>query len=138
MAGIMRRRPAARTGRPLRLRIGEHVEERTLVATLRIFLGTSPDRIGSPAGTQSYYATVAKYLPLLHTSPYASVNHSEWDSRWNLPFGATVELGRGFSIRPMYDGGRTHVLGGWASERFSATVIWAWLERAGVAVSVGF
>jgi hypothetical protein len=38
----------------------------------------------------------------------------------------------------MYDGRRTHLLGSIARERFSATIIWAWLERAGAAVSVGF
>ncbi len=103
-----------------------------------VFVGTSSDRIGSPEGTQAYYATAAKYLPALHLSPYASLNYSEWDDGWNFPFGANVELGRGFSIQPMYDGQRTHLLGTYATERFSATLIWAWLESAGAAVSVGF
>jgi hypothetical protein len=103
-----------------------------------LFLGTSSDRIGSPEGTQSYYLTGAKYLPALRTSPYVSLNYSEWDEGWNLPFGAHVELGRGFSAQPMYDGHRTHLLGTYTTERYSATVIWAWLERVGVAVSVGF
>ena len=103
-----------------------------------VFLGTSSDRIGSPEGTQAYYVTAAKYIARLRTSPYASVNYSEWDRGWNAPFGANVELGRGFSLRPMYDGHRTHLLGTYATDRFSATLIWAWLERAGVAVSVGF
>ena len=103
-----------------------------------VFVGTSSDRIGSPAGKQSYYLTVAKYIPALHVSPYASLNYSEWDEGVNLPFGANIELGRGFSVQPMYDGQRTHLLGTWANERCSATLVWAWLERAGVAFSVGF
>ncbi len=103
-----------------------------------LFLGTSSDRIGSPEGTQAYYLTAAKYLPIIRTSPYASLNYSEWDEGWNFPFGANVELGRGFSVQPMYDGDRTHLLGTYATARFSATLIWAWLEDAGVAVSVGF
>ncbi len=103
-----------------------------------VFLGTSSDRIGSPAGKQSYYATAAKYLPALNTSPYVSLNYSEWDEGWNVPFGANVELGNGFSVRPMYDGNRTHLLGSWAGERFSATLVWAWFERAGAAISYGF
>ncbi len=103
-----------------------------------VFIGTSSDRIGSPAGTQSYYLTMAKYVPALHVSPYASVNYSEWDKRVNLPFGANIELGRGFSVQPMYDGNRTHLLASWANQRLSATVVWAWLERAGVAMSIGF
>ena len=103
-----------------------------------VFFGTSSDRIGSPRGTQSYYVTGAKYIPSFHASPYVSINYSEWDDRWNVPFGANVEIGRGISVQPMYDGHRTHLLGSFATERFSATLIWAWLERAGVAVSVGF
>jgi hypothetical protein len=103
-----------------------------------LFLGTSSDRIGSPRGTQAYYATVAKYLPALHVSPYASLNYSEWDAGWNVPFGANLELGGGWSVQPMYDGRRSHLLGTFATERFSTTVIWAWLERAGVAISFGF
>ena len=103
-----------------------------------VFIGTSSDRIGSPEGAQAYYLTGAKYLPPLRTSPYVSVNYSEWDEGWNLPFGANVELGRGFSMQPMYDGHRTHLLGSFSTARFSATLVWAWLERAGVAVSVGF
>lgn len=103
-----------------------------------MFLGTSSDRIGSPEGTQAYYVTWAKYLPALHTSPYASLNYSEWDEGWNVPFGANIELGKGLSVQPMYDGNRTHLLGTYATPRFSATLIWAWLEEAGVAVSMGF
>jgi hypothetical protein len=103
-----------------------------------LFLGTSSDRIGSPEGTQAYYATVAKYLPRLRTSPYLSLNYSEWDEGWNLPFGANVEIGGGLSLQPMYDGNRTHLLATYATARYSASAIWAWLESAGVAVSVGF
>ena len=103
-----------------------------------VFLGTSSDRIGSPKGTQAYYITGAKYVPALRVSPYASLNYSEWDDGWNLPFGANIELGRGFSIQPMYDGNRTHLLGTYATERISTTLVWAWLERAGIAMSVGF
>lgn len=103
-----------------------------------LFFGTSSDRIGSPEGTQCYYLTGAKYIPALHVSPYASLNYSEWDEGFNVPFGANVELGHGLSVQPMYDGHRTHLLGSFATERFSVTLVWAWLERAGAAVSVGF
>lgn len=103
-----------------------------------VFFGTSSDRIGSPEGEQAYYVTAAKYLPFIRTSPYVSLNYSEWDDGWNVPFGANVELGAGLSIQPMYDGHRTHLLASYAAERWSTTLIWAWLERAGVAISVGF
>ena len=103
-----------------------------------VFLGTSSDRIGSPAGEQAYFLTVAKYIPALRVAPYASLNYSEWDDGWNVPFGASVELGGGFAVRPMYDGNETHLMGSFARDRWSVSALWVWLERAGLAVSVGF
>jgi hypothetical protein len=41
-------------------------------------------------------------------------------------------------VAPMYDGSETHLLGSFATERFSVSALWVWLERAGLAVSVGF
>jgi hypothetical protein len=102
------------------------------------FLGTSSDRIGSPEGTQAYYLTVAKHVEPLRLSPYVSVNYSEWDEGINFPFGANLDLGRGFSLQPMYDGERTHLLATFATDRWSTTFVWAWLEDPGVAVSFGF
>lgn len=103
-----------------------------------VFLGTSSDRIGSPKGMQSYYLTMAKQLPRVPVAPYASLNYSEWDERLNVPFGAHLDLGRGLSLQPMYDGHRTHLLAIYSTGRFSVTGIWAWLERAGVAMAAGF
>lgn len=102
------------------------------------FVGTSSDRIGSPKGTQCYYLTMAKNLDPVPVSIYGSLNYSEWDDGINVPFGANVEVAPGLTIQPMYDGHRTHLLGTYAAERFSVTLIYAWLERVGVAASVGF
>ena len=102
------------------------------------FLGTSSDRIGSPEGEQAYYMTVAKNLDPVPISAYGSVNYSEWDDGWNFPFGANIEIVRRVTIQPMYDGHRTHLLGTYASERFSVTLIYAWLETTGIAASIGF
>lgn len=103
-----------------------------------LFLGTSSDRIGSPEGMQAYYATMAKYFPPLRASAYVTANYSEWDERINVPFGANVELGGGFSLQPMYDGNRSHLLLNYSSERYAVSLIAAWMEQAGVAVSFGF
>lgn len=103
-----------------------------------VFVGTSSDRIGSPRGTQSYYATIAKNLDPLPVSAYATLNWSEWDERVNFPFGANVEVWPGVTLQPMYDGHRTHLMATYSAERWSVTLISAWLERAGVAMSVGF
>jgi hypothetical protein len=102
------------------------------------FMGTSSDRIGSPEGTQAYYLTLAKNLDPVPVSAYGTVNYSEWDEGWNYPFGANIEVIPRVTIQPMYDGHRTHLLGTYAAERFSVTLIYAWLENAGIAASVGF
>ena len=52
--------------------------------------------------------------------------------------GAYVEIAPGLTVQPMYAGQRTQALASYARERFSVTVIYAWLERAGIAASVGF
>ena len=103
-----------------------------------VFLGTSSDRIGSPEGTQSYYATASKALGSLPVTACGTLNYSEWDEGWNVPFGAYVEVAPGLVLQPMYDGERTHALVHYARERWSASLIWAWLESAGVAVSFGW
>ena len=126
--------PAAGEFAPLATWFLNHETERLPV----FFLGTSSDRIGSPEGTQAYYLTAAKHVAPLRASPYVSLHYSEWEERVLIPFGAHVDLSRGFSVQPMYDGARTHLLASWSAERFSVTAIWAWLEKAGAAVSFGF
>ena len=102
------------------------------------FLGTSSDRIGSPEGTQCYYLTVAKNLDPVPVSAYASLNYSEWDAGWNVPFGANFEVVPRITVQPMYDGERTHLLASYAADRYSVTLIWAWLDTPGIAASFGF
>lgn len=103
-----------------------------------LFLGTSSDRIGSPAGEQSYFLTAAKHHPSWPVSAYVSLNYSEWDEDINFPFGVEVELDDSFSLRPMYDGQRSHLMLNYAGQRFGASLIWVWLERVGFAISTTF
>jgi hypothetical protein len=103
-----------------------------------LFAGTSSDRIGSPEGTQSYYLTASKHHPRWPVSAYASLNYSEWDGGWNVPFGAHLELGRGFALQPMYDGQRSHLLVHFNQERYGVSLLWVWLERAGISFHTRF
>ncbi len=103
-----------------------------------MFLGTSSDRIGSPAGEQSYFLTVAKHHPRLPVSAYASLNYSEWDDGFNAPFGVEVEFGERFSLRQMYDGQRTHLMLNYADRSYGVSLLWVWLERIGIAFSKRF
>lgn len=102
-----------------------------------LFLGTSSDRIGSPAGEQSYFATASKYLPLLRSSFYGSLNYSEWDETFNFPFGMTVELGKGLSFRPMYDGNRSHLMFNYFTANYGISAMYVWLDTLGVSLSAG-
>lgn len=67
-----------------------------------------------------------------------SLNYSEWDEDFNFPYGVEFELGDHFSVRPMYDGQRTHLVATWAEDRHSVSLLWVWTERFGVAYSVRF
>ncbi len=103
-----------------------------------LFLGTSSDRIGSPKGEQSYFATISKYIPRLRTSFYGSLNYSEWDRKFNVPFGAGIELGKGFSFRPMYDGDRGHLMLNYFATQYGISLLYVWLETLGISLSLGF
>jgi hypothetical protein len=103
-----------------------------------LFVGTSSDRIGSPEGTQSYYLTASKHHPGWPVSAYVSLNYSEWDGGLNFPFGVYVDLGRGFSLQPMYDGQRSHLLLHHNRERYGVSLLWVWLEEAGISFNLRF
>ena len=103
-----------------------------------LFLGTSSDRIGSPPGTQSYYLTLAKHIPRTPLAPYVSLNYSEWDDGFNFPFGANLTLPKNFSLRPMFDGKRSHLMLTHYYRQWSFTALYVWFEKIGVAASVGF
>ena len=103
-------------------------------------LGTSSDRIGTEAGTSSVYLTAAKRWPSprLPLSGYVSLNWSETDDGFNVPFGGTIHLGDRYDLRGMYDGQRSHLLASATHGRWTLTALWVWLEHAGVALSAGF
>lgn len=103
-----------------------------------LFVGTSSDRIGSPAGKQAYFVTASKYVPQLRASLYGSLNYSEWVEKFNLPVGLGVELGKGFSVRPMFDGDRSHLLLNYFDDRYGVSLMAVWLEKMGVAFFYGF
>lgn len=103
-----------------------------------VFVGTSSDRIGSPKGTQSYYVTVAKHAPGLPVSGYVTLNYSEWDEGLNVPFGGNLRLRGGFSLQPMFDGDRTHLLLNYEVPHATISLMWVWLEEPGVSLSFGF
>ena len=103
-----------------------------------LFFGTSSDRIGSPEGEQAYFLTAAKGHPRWPVSAYVSLNYSEWDADFNFPFGVEAYFGERFSVRPMYDGQRTHLTMSYTMGRHNVSLLWVWLERVGIAYSTRF
>jgi hypothetical protein len=103
-----------------------------------ISLGTSSDRIGSPEGKQAYYLTFAKAVPKLRIAPYFSINYSETDRGFNLPFGVNIALDRRWSLLPMYDGNRTHLLLTYKQKNFNVSLMAVYLRHFGLSVGFGF
>ena len=104
-----------------------------------ISLGTSSDRIGTPEGNASVFLTAAKRSPFLAVplSGYLSLNWSEFDEAFNVPFGGTLHLGEVFALGGMYDGQRSHGLLRAMRGSWSATALWVWFENFGLAISLG-
>ena len=48
-----------------------------------------------------------------------------------FPFGVGVELGKGFSLRPMYDGDRGHVMLNYFATQYGVSLMYVWLENHG-------
>ncbi len=103
-----------------------------------LFLGTSSDRIGSPAGETAYYATASKFFPEVGLSAYLSLNYSEWDEAINFPWGGGLDLGRGLVGRYMYDGQESHALLDYYRGDYGISLMWIWLEQFGVSLHGGF
>lgn len=103
-----------------------------------VSLGTSSDRIGTPAGPHAYYVTFAKSLTELKLGTYVSVNYSEFDQRLNFPFGASCQLFPGVTTLFMNDGRKSHLLLTYSQQDWSVSAMWIWLKRPGISISFGF
>lgn len=103
-----------------------------------ISFGTSSDRIGTPAGPRAYFFTFAKSLSETKFSGYVSLNYSEFDDGFNLPFGITYGFTPEVSTMFMYDGRRNHLLLTYAKDDWSVSAMWVWFKHPGISVSFGF
>jgi hypothetical protein len=103
-----------------------------------LFLGTSSDRIGSPKGEQSYYLTASKLAPRIPVSMYVSLNYSEWDDGFNVPFGAEWFVAGPLSARYMYDGERSHAMVNVFGNHIGVSLMLVWMDTFGISVAGGF
>lgn len=103
-----------------------------------INLGTSSDRIGTPAGPHAYYVTFAKGFPNAKLGPYFSINYSEFDRKLNLPFGVNYQIAPRLTALFMNDGRKSHALLTYAGSDWSVSAMWIWFRHPGISVSFGF
>lgn len=112
-------------------------ETRSLPA---VTFGTSSDRIGTPDGL-AYYVTFSKALPGppgRAIAPYVALLWSEHDERLRVPFGASIPLGGGRSLTPLYDGHAFHMLASVTRGRYTFTGLLVRGKDPGLAVTLGF
>jgi hypothetical protein len=105
-----------------------------------IMLGTSSDRIGTPAG-QSFYLTVAKDLRLrtgVPVAPYIGVAYGTYEEKARVIAGANISLGRGLSSLLIFDGVHFHPTLSYSYGRYSVSVLFIRSKDVGVSYSVQF
>lgn len=124
---------AEEVGPLLNYMIAEETETRPMIN-----FGTSSDRIGTPAGPSAYYLTFAKTLPGSNVVPYVSLNYSEYDGRFNIPFGANIFLDDRWVLLPMFDGNRSHLMLTHRGSDCSVSLMLVWMKHPGISISWGF
>ena len=103
-----------------------------------VSLGTSSDRIFSPAGTQAYFVTFAKGLPKYGLGPYVSVSYSEWERKLLFPFGLNVQLAPQWDLLGMNDGRNSHILLTYKLPSTNVSVMYIKMRHLGISVGFSF
>jgi hypothetical protein len=103
-----------------------------------VSFGTSSDRIFTDEGNRAYYMSFAKSLPGTTIAPYLSVNYSESERGFNVPFGINLGLHPQWDLLPMHDGRRTHLLLTYKTSAMNTTFMLIDLRRPRFGISVGF
>lgn len=118
--------------------IGNYILTTETPSRPMISFGTSSDRIGTPKGPHAYYVTFAKGIEKLRLAPYVSINYSEYDQRFNLPFGVNYGIAQHWDAMYMMDGRKSHLLLTYKGDSFNVSLMWIWLKHPGISVSWGF
>ncbi|MGI8924733.1 MAG: hypothetical protein ACR2HJ_12010 [Fimbriimonadales bacterium] len=118
--------------------IGNYILATETPESPAISLGTSSDRIGTPAGPKMYYVTFSKGLSSLKLVPYVSIAYSEHDDGINFPFGATYWITPQWSILGMNDGRKSHLMLNHLQHDFSVSLMLVRMERFGLSLAWGF
>ena len=105
-----------------------------------IFVGTSMDRIGVPAG-QAFYLMLSRDLEDrtgLPLSIFLSPTWSEFDRRMRLQAGASLRFGGHWAFLPIFDGHSFHPMLSYHWDRYALTGILVQGREPGLAFTIGF
>lgn len=105
-----------------------------------LILGTSSDRIGTPAG-QSFYATLSKNLKHatdLPISPYVGVAYGTYEDRARIIGGLNITLSERWSSTILFDGVRVHPLLNYTYGRHQFGMILERGRHPGTSYSISF
>jgi hypothetical protein len=99
-----------------------------------IILGTSSDRIGTPAG-QAYFMTVSKDISKwtgLPIAPYAGVSYGTWDDEAVAIGGLNIRLSKRLSSLVIFDGHKVHPTVSWTQGDWTVGAMLAFGDKPGV------
>jgi hypothetical protein len=105
-----------------------------------LILGTSSDRIGTPAG-QSFYATLSKSLKHqtgLPVAPYIGVAYGTYEDRARIIGGLNITLSGRWSSTILFDGVRIHPLLNYTYGRHQFGMILERGRNPGTSYSISF
>lgn len=105
-----------------------------------LILGTSSDRIGTPAG-QSFYATFSKSLKQqtgLPVAPYVGVAYGTFEDRARVIGGLNIAVNERWSSTILFDGVRVHPTANYTRGRHQFGVIFERGRNPGASYSISF
>ncbi len=105
-----------------------------------LILGTSSDRIGTPAG-QSFYATFSKSLKHqtgLPIAPYVGVAYGTYEDRARIIGGLNITAGDRWSSTILFDGVRIHPILNYTHGKHQFGIILERGRNPGVSYSISF
>lgn len=103
-----------------------------------VSFGTSSDRIFTPEGNRAYYVSFAKSIPGARIAPYVSLNYSEFERGFNVPFGINWGIDHTVDLLAMCDGRKFHLLLTLKQPSSNLSLMLIDLKRPRFGVSIGW
>ena len=102
-----------------------------------VSFNVSSDRLGTPKGPMGYGLTFARGFERLHVAPYVTVRYSEFEHGINFPVGMNIQIDKQWSLLPLNDGRKSHILLTYSQKNYSLSLMYVWFRHPGISVSAG-